>query len=96
MPDIYTPRPDIVKQVLRDAGLASPVQPTIIKERPAEISFRFDGKGYYAELYVHDLAAVPGRSPSGFPDPASLAVGILIGAVAAWAVTARRLRRARP
>lgn len=41
MPDIYTLRPDIVKQVLKDAGFESQVQPTIIKERPAEITFRF-------------------------------------------------------
>jgi len=88
MPDIFTSRPDIVKKVLKDAGFESQVQPTIIKERPAEITFRFNGKGYYAELYIHDMAEV-----QSFPDVASLAVGILIGSVAVGVVFARRLLR---
>lgn len=88
MPDIFTTRPDIVKQVLKDAGLEAHVQPTIIKDRPAEITYRFNGKGYYAELYVHDLAEV--SKGTAFPDAASLAVGFIIGAVAVTVIFLRR------
>ena len=94
MPDIYTPRPDLVKQVLKDAGFECQVQPTIIKDRPAENTFRFHGKGYYAELYVHDLGEVPGHALPRFPEAASLGVGIFIGAAVALVVLRRLLRRA--
>ncbi|MCX7916237.1 MAG: hypothetical protein N3A53_08060 [Verrucomicrobiae bacterium] len=93
MPDIFTPRPDIVKKVLEDAGLEARVTPTILTNRPADITYRFRGTDYYAELYVHDLAALPARSV--FPEPTSLGVGILLGMVATVAIFWRRLRAQR-
>jgi hypothetical protein len=93
MPDIYTPRPDIVKRVLEDAGFESRVEPTILKDRPAEITYRFRGKDYFAELYVHDLRELPAGAAGRFPEPASLGVGILIGAAAVMAMVWRRQSR---
>lgn len=89
MPDLYTPRPDIVKRVLEDAGLEARVTPTILTDRPAEITYRFRGNDYYAELYVHDLTNLPGRA--AFPEPLSLGVGIALGAVAMAGMLWRRL-----
>lgn len=93
MPDIYTPRPDIVRKVFEDAGFEARVTPTILTDRPADITYRFRGKDYYAELYVHDIAAVPARAV--FPEPTSLGVGILLGAIAMVAILSRRLRAQR-
>lgn len=84
MPDIYTPHPDIVKKVLKDAGLEAGVEPTILKDRPREITFRFRGKDYYAELYVHHTDEL--RPRPKFPDWTSLGVGFLIGFLIAFVI----------
>jgi hypothetical protein len=96
MPDIYTPRPDIVTQVLKDAGFEAQVEATIIKERPREITYRFRGDGYYAEFYVHDIrelgpaAQLATKSPVDFASPG---IGFVIGAALVALVLLRRLRK---
>ncbi|MBW4697467.1 MAG: hypothetical protein KME03_06140 [Aphanocapsa lilacina HA4352-LM1] len=85
MPDIYTPRPDIVTRFLKEAGFESQVQPTILKDRPKEITYRFRTKDTYVEFYVHDIKALPER-PKPMFEPASAVGGALVGAAVVAAV----------
>lgn len=72
MPDLWTKHPDLVLKVLKEAGFTCGVKPTILPQREAGITrrpertCRFSGKGWYAELYVHDLGELePSRSLFG-------------------------------
>ncbi|UFP96712.1 hypothetical protein [Gloeobacter morelensis] len=85
MPDIYTPRPDIVMRFLKEAGFESQVQPTILKDRPRDITYRFRTGDTYVEFYVHDIKALP-EPPGPLFEPASAAGGALVGAALTAAV----------
>jgi len=54
MPDIYTHRPDIVKQILEEAGFRCGIQPRILPRLPEE-TCTFQGKNLYGEIYVHSV-----------------------------------------
>lgn len=91
MPDIWTEHPEIVRDLLREAGFTCGVEPRVLSGRDPEWTCIFDGSNIAGDIYIHHLDTVPGQ---GTPAAWSLVVlGLLLVVILcqAWAII--RLRR---
>lgn len=85
MPDIWTNYPEIVKEILKEAGFRCGVEPQILP-RAASDTCRFIKEGFLGEIYVHQL---------GFATPntlIALAAGVLLGVLISF-LTAKLTRK---
>ena len=91
LPDIWTEHPEIVRDLLREAGFTCGVAPRVLPGRDPEWTCIIDGSNIAGDIYIHQLDTVPGE---GTPAAWLLAVlGLLLVVVLcqAWAII--RLRR---
>jgi hypothetical protein len=91
LPDIWTEHPEIVRDLLREAGFTCGVAPRVLPGRDPEWTCIIDGSNIAGDIYIHQLDTVPGH---GTPAAWLLAVlGLLLVVVLcqAWAII--RLRR---
>ena len=98
MPDIWTQHPDIVRDLLKEAGFTCGVEGRFLKGRDPEWTCIFDGKTMYGDLYIHHASQLRSEAPAGSrPDYAAAAEwGAPALAVAlVLAVAIRRPRRNR-
>ena len=53
MPDIWTHHPEIVRDLLREAGLTCGVEPRILKGRDPDWTCIVDGNRITGDIYIH-------------------------------------------
>jgi hypothetical protein len=63
MPDIWTKHPDIVRDLLKEAGFTCGTQARFLKPRDPAWTCIYDGKTMKGDLYIHPASEL--RSESG-------------------------------
>lgn len=100
MPDVWTKHPDIVRDLLKEAGFTCGAEGRFLKGRDPAWTCIYDGRSIRGDLYIHHVDQLKSSSA---PDP-WLAAG-LAPALTDWSLPllvglvvglgARRLRRSR-
>ena len=62
MPDIWTERPDIVRDLLREAGFTCGVEPRILEGRDPDWTCIIDGQRMGGDIYIHQADTILGVS----------------------------------
>ena len=90
MPDVWTHHPQIVRDLLREAGFTCGVEPRILKGRAPEWTCIVDGKRIAGDIYVHQADTM---LSAGFAALVSglLGVLLLVAVCEAWVII--RLKR---
>jgi hypothetical protein len=93
LPDIWTEHPEIVRDLLREAGLTCGVEPRILKGRDPDWTCILDGKNIAGDIYIHQADTILGV---GIAAVAFALLGVLLGVVIvllwqAWVIS--RLKR---
>ncbi len=92
MPDTWTHHPEIVRDLLREAGFTCGVEPRILKGRDPDWTCIIDGQRVAGDIYIHQadttLSAGTATLVLGL-----LGVLLLVALVEAWMII--RLRRGR-
>ncbi|HYE48750.1 MAG TPA: hypothetical protein VEB20_04120 [Azospirillaceae bacterium] len=95
MPDIWTKHPEIVRDLLKEAGFTCGVQGRFLEGRDPAWTCIHDGKTMRGDLYIHNVAELradlrtdPVPAPGGrFGDAgdwSAPALALLVGMVVAW------------
>jgi hypothetical protein len=71
LPDVWTKHPEIVRDLLREAGFTCGVEPRILMGRDPDWTCIFDGKNIAGDIYIHEPDTILGASL------AALAFGLL-------------------
>ena len=95
MPDIWTKHPEIVRDLVKEAGFSCGVEGRFLPGRDPDWTCIFDGPNIRGDLYIHHVDRLrsdiyPGELPaahaSAFGDPGvwavtacALVLGVLIG-----------------
>jgi hypothetical protein len=58
LPDVWTHHPEIVRDLLQEAGFTCGVQPRILKGRDPEWTCIVDGKRIAGDIYVHQADTI--------------------------------------
>ena len=91
LPDIWTEHPEIVRDLLREAGFTCGVAPRVLPGRDPEWTCIIDGSNIAGDIYIHQLDTVPGHgTPAAWP-LAVLGLLLVVVLCQAWAII--RLRR---
>jgi len=90
MPDIWTHHPEIVRDLLREAGFTCGVEPRILKGRDPGWTCIVDGNKIAGDIYIHqaDMTVSAGMAALVF---GLLGVLLLVAVSEAWVII--RLRR---
>src|SRR5438876_6159252 len=90
MPDIWTHHPEIVRDLLREAGFTCGVEPRILKGRDPDWTCIVDGNKIAGDIYIHqaDTTLSAGMAALVF---GLLGVLLLVALSEAWVII--RLRR---
>jgi hypothetical protein len=103
MPDVWTKHPDIVRDLLKEAGFKCGVEGRFLKGRDQAWTCIYDGKTMKGDLYIHHVDRLRSDIPLGgdsltaslvplTPEAVGVStVALLVGLVAG--LTARRRRR---
>jgi len=93
MPDIWTHHPEIVRDLLREAGFTCGVEPRILKGRDPGWTCIVDGNKIAGDIYIHqaDMTVSAGMAALVF---GLLGVLLLVAVSEAWVII--RLRRGPP
>jgi hypothetical protein len=91
MPDIWTEHPEIVRDLLREAGFTCGVEPRVLTGRDPEWTCILDGSSIAGDIYIHHLDAASGRGVSTVW--ALVVLGVLLVAVVCQALVIVRLKR---
>ena len=76
MPDIWTKHPDIVRDLLKEAGFRCGVEGRFLKGRDPAWTCAFDGKTMYGDLYIHHVDQLRSERPlDNAPGPSKAALG---------------------
>ena len=86
MPDIWTKHPEIVRDLLKEAGFKCGAEARFLKPRDPAWTCIYDGKTMKGDLYIHNVSTL--RSDIGDWTAPMLAL-----AVAATVIRVRRRRR---
>ena len=62
MPDIWTEHPEIVRDLLREAGFTCGVEPRILEGRDPDWTCIIDGQSIGGDIYIHQANTVLGVS----------------------------------
>jgi hypothetical protein len=63
MPDVWTKRPEIVRDLLKEAGFRCGVEGRFLKGRDPAWTRAFDGKAMYGDLYIHHADQLRSERP---------------------------------
>jgi hypothetical protein len=90
MPDTWTHHPEIVRDLLREAGFTCGVEPRILKGRDPDWTCVVDGRTVSGDIYIHQAETTlnAGMTTLVF---GLLGVLLLVALVEAWMII--RLRR---
>ena len=67
MPDVWTMHPDIVRDLLKEAGFKCGVEGRFLKGRDPAWTCAFDGKAMYGDLYIHHADQLRSERPLDAP-----------------------------
>ena len=62
MPDIWTERPEIVRDLLQEAGFTCGVEPRILEGRDPDWTCIIDGQRMGGDIYIHQADTILGVS----------------------------------
>ena len=62
LPDIWTEHPEIVRDLLREAGFSCGVEPRILKGRDPDWTCIIDGQRIGGDIYIHQADTILGVS----------------------------------
>jgi hypothetical protein len=93
VPDIRTHHPELVRDLLEQAGFRCGVEPRVLEGRDPDWTCAVDGRDVSGDLYIHD-AGSGGLQLTELLTWGGLAVLALVALLEAWAIV--RLRRAAP
>jgi hypothetical protein len=62
LPDIWTEHPEIVRDLLREAGFTCGVEPRILEGRDPDWTCIIDGQSIGGDIYIHQADTVLGIS----------------------------------
>jgi len=93
MPDIWTHHPEIVRDLLREAGFTCGVEPRILKGRDPDWTCIVDGKRITGDIYVHQADASDTILSAGMAALVFGLLGVLLLAALAEAWVIIRQRR---
>jgi hypothetical protein len=62
LPDVWTEHPEIVRDLLREAGFSCGVEPRILKGRDPDWTCIIDGQRIGGDIYIHQADAIQGVS----------------------------------
>ena len=62
LPDIWTEYPEIVRDLLREAGFSCGVEPRILKGRDPDWTCIIDGQRIRGDIYIHQADTILGVS----------------------------------
>jgi hypothetical protein len=62
LPDVWTKHPEIVRDLLREAGFTCGVDPRILKGRDPDWTCIIDGKRIGGDIYIHQADTIFGVS----------------------------------
>ena len=90
MPDLWTKHPDLVRDLLKEAGFQCGVEARFLKGRDPAWTCVFDGPSIKGDLYIHPVEqlrseAGPGSKTAAldaFGDVGGLALALILGLVA--------------
>ena len=90
MPDVWTNHPEIVRDLLKEAGFRCGVEGRFLQGRDPAWTCAFDGKTMYGDLYIHHADHLRSeRQTDGSPLPPKAALeGVGDWAVPAFALVA--------
>lgn len=91
MPDIRTQNPELVRDLLEQAGFRCGVEPRVLEGRDPAWTCAIDGDDLSGDLYIHD-AGSGGLQLVELLPWLGLAVLAVVAVVETWAIV--RLRRA--
>ena len=75
MPDVWTNHPEIVRDLLKEAGFRCGVEGRFLKGRDPTWTCAFDGKSMYGDLYIHHADQLRSERPlDGAPTPPKAAL----------------------
>ena len=63
MPDVWTEHPEIVRDLLKEAGFKCGVEGRFLKGRDPAWTCSFDGKAMYGDLYIHHADRLRSERP---------------------------------
>ena len=63
MPDVWTKHPEIVRDLLKEAGFKCGVEGRFLKGRDPAWTCAFDGKAMYGDLYIHHADELRSERP---------------------------------
>jgi hypothetical protein len=96
VPDVWTKHPDIVRDLLREAGFTCGATPRFLQGRDPAWTCIYDGKTLKGDLYIHNVAALRTEAPTVAPVSLAEAGAFALPAVALLLVAAlQRWRRGR-
>jgi hypothetical protein len=90
MPDIWTEHPELVRDLLREAGFTCGVEPRVLTGRDPEWTCILDGTSIAGDIYIHHLDAA---SSHGVSTLWLVVLGVLLVAVVCLASVIVRLKR---
>jgi hypothetical protein len=62
LPDVWTEHPEIVRDLLREAGFSCGVEPRILKGRDPDWTCIIDGQRIGGDIYIHQADTIRGVS----------------------------------
>jgi hypothetical protein len=95
VPDISTPHPELVRDLLEQAGIQCGVEPRVLQGRDPDWTCIINGQTLSGDLYIHptdDVVAGMGTTEL----IAWIVVGALVLTVLLMAIAILRMRRAAP
>ncbi len=70
MPDVWTNHPELVRDLLKEAGFRCGVEGRFLKGRDPAWTCAFDGKAMYGDFYIHHADQLRSERPlEGAPPP---------------------------
>lgn len=96
LPDIWTDHPEIVRDLLREAGFGCGVEPRILKGRDPDWTCIIDGPHIGGDIYIHQADTILGVSIGAvaFPLFGALIAVLLVALWQTWVIISLK-RKAR-
>ena len=79
MPDIWTKHPDIVRDLLREAGFTCGAEPRFLKPRDPAWTCIFDGPRIKGDLYIHPASELRSEATDWTGPVLALALAVIVG-----------------
>ena len=91
LPDIWTEHPELVRDLLREAGFTCGVEPRVLTGRDPEWTCILDGDNIAGDIYIHHLDAASSSGVSAVWALAVIGAFLVVVLCQAWMIV--RLKR---